>query len=50
MNDSSVTLEMYWRGNQEPFENELRVLLSHGRMAVECSPKVQLWLKREGEY
>lgn len=49
-NRRQVSLDLYWRGTGEPFENELRVLLSHGVFAVECNPKVQLWLRRDGEF
>ncbi|CAD7933946.1 unnamed protein product [Amoebophrya sp. A25] len=50
MNDSSVTLELKWQGNGEPFQNELRLLLSHGQFAMPCNPRVQLWLREDGEY
>eukprot|EP00392_Amoebophrya_sp_AT5.2_P003972 g3977.t1 len=50
MNDSSVTLELKWQGNGEPFVNELRILLSHGQFAMPCNPRVQLWLRQDEEY
>ncbi|CAD7969304.1 unnamed protein product [Amoebophrya sp. A120] len=50
MNDSTVTLELKWQGNGEPFANELRILLSHGQFAMPCNPRIQLWLRYEEEY
>lgn len=50
MNESSITLEMGWRGSGQPFVNELRVLLSHGRFAAPCNPRVMLWQRRDSDF
>jgi hypothetical protein len=50
MTDSSISMELFWRGNGEPFVNQLRLLLSHGNFRQDCAPRVQLWLEKDGDF